>query len=244
MTRVLCRASFLFTAILSCTAILHAQVTPVQHEVVLHNGERFSGVKLSYASPILQPSSFQLDDKNFEASEVAFFRNYHGYFANLNKIYNDRAERYALRIKEGKINLFEEVEFEAYAEENLAIPEGGNNEMLATNESFQYFSKGDGEVKKANYRNLRLALADNPESKKEMNVFRNFRYAQIGLAAAGVGILAYEMVRQNDAVNTSSDESIRFTPMVALGIIVGGSSYLLERPKQNSKWFAVDSYNK
>lgn len=244
MARVIQRVLSFLAALICCAPLLHAQVTPVQHEVVLYNGERFSGVKLSYASPILQPSSFQLDDKSFEASEVAFFRNYHGYFANLNKIYNDRAERYALRIKEGKINLFEEVEFEAYAEENLAVTEGGDNEMLATNESFQFFSKGDGEVKKANYKNLRLALADNPESNKEMSVFRNFRYAQIGLVAAGVGILTYEMVRQNDAVNASSDESIRFTPMVALGIIVGGSSYLLERPKQNAKWFAVDSYNK
>jgi vancomycin permeability regulator SanA len=99
-------------------------------------------------------------------------------------------------------------------------------------------------VQKANYKNLRLALADNAESKQEMNVFRNFRYAQIGLVVAGAGILAYEMVRQNEAANTSSDESIRFTPMVALGLVLGGSSYLLERPKQDAKWFAVDNYNK
>jgi hypothetical protein len=244
MTRVLFRESLLFAFIIGSSALLHAQVKPVQHEVVLHNGERFSGVKLTYSSPILQPSAFQLDDKKFESAEVAFFRNYHGYFANLNKLYNDRAERYALRIKEGKINLFEEVEFEAYAEESLAIPEGGENEMLATNESFQFFSKGDGAVQKANYKNLRLALADNDESKKEMNVFRNYRYLQIGLIAAGAGMIAYEVVRQNDAANASSDESIRFTPMLALGIVVGGSSYLIERPKQDAKWFAVEKYNK
>jgi len=244
MTCVIQRVLSSLVALICCAPLLHAQVTPVQHEVVLHSGERFSGVKLSYASPILQSSSFQLDDKNFEAAEVAFFRNYHGYFAHLNKIYSDRAERYALRINEGKINLFEEVEFEAYAEENLAIPEGGDNEMLATNESFQYFSKGDGEVKKANYKNLRLALADNPESKKEMNVFRNYRYLQIGLIAAGAGLIAYEVIRQDEAANASSEESIRFTPMLALGIVLGGSSYLIERPKQDAKWFAAEKYNK
>ncbi|MFN8863250.1 MAG: hypothetical protein ACK5W1_02980 [Flavobacteriales bacterium] len=244
MTRLFHCVSFFLVAFMCFCTVLQAQVTPVQNEVVLYSGERFSGVNLSYNSPILQPSSFQLDDKNFESSEVAFFRNYHGYFANLNKLYNDRAERYAMRIKEGKINLFEEVEFEVYAEQNLAVTEGEDNEMLATNESFQYFNKGDGAVQKANYKNLRLALADNAESKQEMNVFRNFRYAQIGLVVAGAGILAYEMVRQNEAANTSSDESIRFTPMVALGLVLGGSSYLLERPKQDAKWFAVDNYNK
>ncbi|MFN9392191.1 MAG: hypothetical protein ACK505_07145 [Flavobacteriales bacterium] len=214
------------------------------HELRTYGGDVFTGKRLIYVSPILKPSQFELDERAFESAEVAFFRNNHGYFANLSRIYSDRAERYAIRIREGKINLFEEIEMEAYGQDALDIPETGDNEMLASGETFQYFSLQDGPVQKASYANLRKALEGNEESAREIRIYRNYRWLQIGLIAGGAGIIAWELVRQDNEVNSSPDAAVRFTPMIALGIVMGGSSYFLQGAKENAKWLAVDAYNK
>jgi hypothetical protein len=38
-------------------------------------------------------------------------------------------------------------------------------------------------------------------------------------------------------------EEMKMTPMIALGIVLGGGSYLLENPKENAIWNAVQAYN-
>lgn len=234
----------LFLLVAACSQ-LHAQVTPPSHQIRLHNGEVYSGTRLVYISPILRTSEFDLDGRKFESSEIAYFRNNHGYFANLNRIYNDKAERYAFRIKEGKVNLYEEIEIDVYGGDELDKGDSDSpNEMFATGESYQYFNKGDGEVKKANYKNLRMALSDNEESKKELNVIRNYRILQVGMIVAGTGLIAYEFMRQNDAANSSSEADVRLTPGIALGIVIGGSSLLLESGKENARWLAAEKYNK
>jgi len=223
----------------------YSQITNPPHLVVLHNGETYSGVRLVYISPILRTSEFELDGRKFETNEIAFFRNNLGYFTNLNRIYSDRAERYAMRIKEGRISLYEEIDIEVYGGDELqGIAPGSTNEMLATGEQFQYFTKLNGPVQKATYRNLRLALADHAESKREMRIYRNYHILQVGMVAAGSGLIAYEIMRQNDSAQHSSDGKVRLTPMIALGVVIGGSSIFLERAKSNTKWIAVDKYNR
>lgn len=224
---------------------LRAQVTQPSHLVLLHNGEEYTGKRLLYISPILRTSEFSLDERKFESSEIAFFRNNLGYFANLNRIYSDRAERYAMRIKEGRISLFEEIDIEIYGGDELeGVGPGITNERLATGDDFQYFTRLNGPVQKANYRNLKLAMADYPESRREMNIYRNYRYLQVGMVLAGAGLITYEIMRQGREAQTSTDGAIRMTPMIALGVVIGGSSYFIERAKSNTKWIAVEKYNK
>lgn len=238
------RSCILFLVLYLTCVIAEAQIGAVEHLVLLHNGEEYTGKRLLYISPILKTSEFELDGRKFESNEIAFFRNNHGYFANLNRIHGDKAERYALRIRQGRVNLFEEIEMPVYGGDNLDLGEGGaGNEMLASGESFQYFTTSESQVKKASYKNLRLALSDNPASRKEMNMFRNYRYLQIAMVAAGAGLIGYEIHRQSDLANTTSDGEIRFTPMIALGVVLGGSSYFLESAKENAKWLAADYYN-
>jgi len=234
----------LFIAVAFCGGV-QAQIAKPTHEIRLHNGEVYSGSRLVYVSPILRTSEFDLDGRKFESSEIAFFRNNHGYFVNLNRIYSDKAERYAFRFKEGKVNLYEEIEIEVYGGDELDTgdPEA-RNEMLATGESYHYFNKGDGAIQKANYKNLRMALSDNEESKKELNVIRNYRILQVGMIVAGSGLIAYEFIRQNENANASSQGDVRLTPMIALGIVIGGSSLLLESGKENARWMAADKYNR
>jgi hypothetical protein len=223
-----------FTAICSST---FAQKTEAEHSVKLHTGEVFEGDKVLYINPILKQPSWELDGKKFETGIVAYIQNNHGFLANLNKIHGEKAERYALRIKKGKINLFEEVDIEFYGGETLEAEGDEKPETLASGEIYQYYSMGDGEVKKARFKSLKNDLKDNEASVKHLNAFRNFKILQATLIALGAGIITYDIINQ-------SDDAVRFSPMMAAGIVVGGSSYFLQSKKDDALWLAADAYNK
>lgn len=233
-----------FTFLLACLISLAtiAQKTEANHFVILFSGEKISGTRLIYDSPIMKASQFMLDDRPFESSSVAFFQNNHGYFANLSGLHGQKAERYAMRIKSGKVNLFEEVEMEVYGSDKL----GGDGtdeqalykgDALASGEAFQYYSIAAREVKKATVRNMKVDLADNPAALREVKMIRKYQVLQVSLLAAAAGIIGNSIYQQGGG-------AVRFEPMMALGIIVGGSSLFLENAKENAKWLAVDNYNK
>ncbi len=215
---------------------VYGQKTEQVNSIKLHTGEFFEGEKALYINPILKDPSWELDSKKFETSIVAFIQNNHGYLANLNKIHGDKSERYALRIKKGKINLYEEIDIEFYGAETLDVEGDEKPETLASGEIFQYYAMGDEAVKKATYRSLKQDLKDNEASVKQLNAFRNFKIIQATLIALGAGIIAYDIINQ-------SDDAVRFSPMMAAGIVVGGSSYFLQSKKEDALWLAADAYN-
>ncbi|MFZ4784975.1 MAG: hypothetical protein ACOYLH_05810 [Flavobacteriales bacterium] len=227
---------FILFVLLGITLQANAQKTTT-HSVKLFSGDMFEGTRLIYSSPILKKPIFELDGTPYESNTVAFFQNNHGYFANLTALYGEKSERYALRTRQGKINIFEEVDLTAYAGDELETGEDGDNENLASGKIFGYYTKGDGAIKKAKYSNLKLDLADNEEAMKELRAYRNFKWLQAGLVAAGAGILAYDIYRQKD-------QPVSFSVMMAVGICVGGSSYFVESKKDDALWLAADAYNR
>jgi hypothetical protein len=230
----------IIAAVFSLSAF--SQKTEGEQFVVLHTGEKITGQTLLYDSPILKQAVFRLDDRPFETPAVAFFQNNHGFFANLNKIYGNKAERYALRIRSGKVNVYEEIEMSVYGKENLAAD--GNSEadlkkhhMLASGETFQYYSVGNREVKRATVRNMKVDLADNVDAMHEIGMIRKYQVLQGLMIGAGAALIAYDIIKQ-------SGGAVRFNPMMAVGIVVGGSAMFLESAKDNARWLAIDAYNK
>lgn len=231
---------YLFTLLLFVAAYAgSAQKSQPVHHVRLFSGEMIDGDRLLYLTPILKQPMFELDGKKYESFTVAYFQNNHGYFGNLSKIHGDKAERYALRIKKGKINLFEEIDLTYYGGDILEVGEGSEKpEELATGELFQYYAMSDDSpLKKATYKSLRADIGSNEAALKHLKAHRNFKWLQGFLIAAGAGIIAYDIVQQ-------SDDAVRFSPMMAVGIVVGGSSYFLENKKADALWLAADAYNK
>jgi hypothetical protein len=41
-----------------------------------------------------------------------------------------------------------------------------------------------------------------------------------------------------------SGQTIQFNPMMLLGVLLSGSSFLLEAPKNDALWLAADEYNR
>lgn len=230
---------FMLLIFLCSAFFVSAQKSNFEHHVRLYSGEKIEGERLLYLTPILKQPSFELDGQKFESHAVQYLQNNHGYFANLNKIYGDKAERYALRIKKGKINLFEEIDLTYYGGDVLDIGDGSEKpEELATGEIFQYYAMSDeAPLKRATYKSLKTDLKDNEAALKHVKAYRNFKWLQGFLIATGAGIIAYDIVQQ-------SDDAVRFSPMMAVGIVVSGSSYFLESKKDDALWLAADAYNK
>ncbi|MFY8138071.1 MAG: hypothetical protein ACOVMR_08195 [Flavobacteriales bacterium] len=225
-------------AILSLSSF--AQKSPVVHKLFLYSGDSIEGTRLIYSTPILKAPVFQMDGENFQTDIVQFLQNNNGYLANLNKIYSDKSERYALRIKKGKMNLFEEIDMAFYGADELEIDktiDESKQEMLATGTIFQYYNIGNGEVKKATLKNLRKDIDGVEAARKELNYHRNMKVLQFSLIAVGAGLITYGIIEQ-------SGDDVRFSIPMAVGIVVGGSSYFLEKKKEDALWFAADAYNK
>jgi hypothetical protein len=213
--------------------IASAQLTPKKHIVRLYNDEVKEGTRLVYEYPIMQPSYFSLDGKHFDSENVAYFRNNHGYFANLSPFFGERSERYAMRIKNtGKIQLFEEIDISAYGGDTLLTD---NPRRLATGEVWQFYAKNEGELKKGNYRNLKMDLADNPTSLSYLKSYKRMSILQYSLATAGASLVAYQFYSMRN-------EPAQLTTGLILGILMTGSTLLFDAPKSDLLWMAVDNY--
>jgi hypothetical protein len=208
-----------------------------KHLVIQFDGIKKEGARLTYEHPIMKDPYFDFDGLQIATSQVAFFRNNHGFFANLRNVTRSK-ESYALRIKEGRISQFEIIDINIYGADQLRIPQDmvQNSPLLASGEFFQYYTKNDGPITKAKFRNLRVDLGDRPETREYLNDYRTYRWLQRAVIALGVGITAGSLAVK--------PEDVRFTPITALGILTGASAFFFEFPKDDALRNAIDAYNK
>jgi len=228
----------LFTSILLCCVFVASNAQEKKYHVSLFSDSLLLGHHLVYERPILQTPYFMLDNQRIETKNVKFFSNRHGYFANLRELSGGK-ERYALRIKSGKVNLYEEIDMAIYGGDELQVePNLGSSTspLLATGESLEYYVKGNNSIQKAKYKFLTIDLADNPESELQLKSFKKYRTLQLGIFGLGLATTVGSLfMNQNNRAE--------FSPITALGIIITGSAYLMEYPKRDALLNAVDAYN-
>jgi hypothetical protein len=212
-----------------------AQKTSPRNHIQLMSGETIEGKDLIYLAPSNAESLFQLDGVMYPARDVEFFRNKHGYFANLGRIEGFDKPSFAMCIDKGRTNLYQRIDIEVYGG-NLLQP-GVNGEGLSDGTSFQYYNVGDEPLRKVGYSNLKVDLADNLGATAHLKDYRKFRFLQVGLIGSGVGVLA-------SSVASQAGQTIQFNPMMLLGVLLSGSSLLLESPKDDALWLAADEYNR
>ena len=204
-----------------------------KHYVKLQNGEMHEGTRLMYEYPILQPAYFDLDGKRYLTEKVSFFRNNHGTFGNLANFYGERTERYAMRISNnGKIQLFEEIDITAYGGDTLLTD---NPKHLATGDVWQFYTKEEGELKRGNYKNLKVDLVESSASMHYVQTYRKLSTFQVSLAVAGAAVIAQQLIH-----NRNSDNII--SPGLVLGGVMCGATFFFENPKADALWLAVDNY--
>ncbi len=215
-----------------------AQFCAAQHYVILQNGDSIAGIRLTYDAPIAQNAYFTLDQNRWKANEITKFSNNNGTFANLSLIHGIDTERYAVRIKKGRVaNAFEEIPFGVYCDDTLKVYPGMKkiNKLLASGKELDYYNIGNGPVYAANYKNMIRDFSSNSESTYYIQHHRKLKRTQIALLTAGLSILSYEFFRQ---------DNFEFTPVFALGTIISLSPLLVQTPKKDDIWIAFDEFNK
>lgn len=139
-------------------------------------------------------NSFQLraDSRRVPVAQVKFFNNEDGFFANTRKVDFGGFTAFSERIIEGRINLFQRVSYDTYLydrEYNKGYrfrnrrDEGVDIRM--------YYNKGYEDLKKVNYHNLKMDMADNAQSMQMLEGYRkSTRNGTILYAAAGASLVA------------------------------------------------------
>lgn len=220
-------------ALLSISA--HAQKSNPRSQIQLMSGETIEGKELIFVAPLQTEPVFQLDGILYPAKDVEFFKNKHGYFANLGRIEGFDKPSFAMRIDKGRTNLYQRIDVGAYAGAEL-IP-GENGEGLSDGTSFQFYNVGDEPLRKVGYSNMKVDLADNLGATAHLKDYRKFRFLQLGLIGSGAGVLASSLAVQ-------AGQPVQFNPMMLLGALLSGTSLLLEAPKDDALWLAADEYNR
>jgi len=230
-------ASYSKSILLCCIFFAAYHFCAAQHYVILQNADSISGIRLSYDAPITQNAYFTLDENKWKTNEVLRFSNNNGTFANLSHIHGNDTERYAIRIKKGKANAFEEIPFGVYCDDTLRVYPGMKkiNKLLASGKNLDYYNLGNGPVYAANYKNMMRDFGSNSESVYYIQHHRKLKRTQLALLTAGLGIMSYEFIRQNN---------FEFTPVFALGTVISLAPLLQQSPKKEDVWIAFDEFNK
>jgi hypothetical protein len=226
------------TLILLCTLLVlnaDAQKRQTNHHVQLLSGETIEGKRLQYLSLSNIEPVFRLDDMMIPAKEVEFFQNSHGYFANLGRIEGFDQPNFALCIDKGRANLYQKIDIDVYGGD-LLQPKKGEAD-LADGMKVQFYNVGTEPVRKVGYGNMKIDLADNLGASAHLKDYRKYKFVQIGLMGSGAGVLASTIAMQ-------AGQSFQFNPLMLLGVLLSGSSLLLEAPKDDALWLAADEYNR
>ena len=148
------------------------------------------------------------------------------------------------RITKGNINLYER---EVYVQHSSPTGFGFYGGKRIDN----YYNIGFNELKKANYKNLNLDLADNPESMLHLNKYKSLRNTETGLYVAGGTLLvlgfATVMHKTKDWDGTDAMPKPNVTANVVVffagGICIGTGALLnLSKPKHIKN--AISAYNR
>jgi len=212
-----------------------AQKSNPRYHIQLMSGETIQGSDLIFLAPSNHEPVFQLDGIAYPAREVEFFKNKHGYFANLGRIEGFERPSFAMRIDKGRTNLYQRIDLNVYAGEQLN--QGEKGEGLSDGTTFQYYNVGDEPLRKVGYGNMKVDLADNLGATAHLRDYRKFKFLQLGLIGSGAGVLASSLAVQ-------AGQAVQFNPMMLLGVLLSGSSLLLEAPKDDALWLAADEYNR
>ncbi|MCR9133493.1 MAG: hypothetical protein NXI08_12990 [bacterium] len=203
--------------------------------VELKNGTRYEG-KVEVKEPFLKKSRIILNDTTtILMQEVEKYQSSEGYFVRMHGGFGDA---FARRIQEGNIDLFTRY---VPSSGPTWIP-GPNGTMTYIGPSsggsnMQFFSKNDGPIMKANARNLKQELYDNPTSMQYLNQRDGLTALQVIGIVGGVALAASTISAQADK------EEPDFTGAV-LGLgVVGFSSWIPHFAKQNLTEKAIRAYN-
>jgi hypothetical protein len=213
-------------------------------------GDIIYGRIIDHKTPFLGRSRFEVDSKEIQPDIVTFYKNETGFYANTKEVNSSGSSIFTVRIRKGRINLYEK-ETTNYSPGYFSVSTGMYYGGYITKTIKNYYNKGFGELKKANYKNLRTDLANDPESMLYLDKYKSISSAQTVLQIVGGGLIVVgfaTLINNTKDWHGSDKQSEPNVTGNIVTIFMGGvcflTSYCLSfsKPKQLRK--AFDAYNK
>jgi hypothetical protein len=204
-------------------------------------------------TPIGKPY-FQAGNLKIKLDDVKFYKDFTGFYGKVNYYTNDSFLFFALQTSHGKINTYR------FGEVVSTRPVLNTN--YGTNNDFIYYNKGMGELKRINYTNFKVDLADNPLAIEHLKKYRRCKITATGFALAGLfsivdGIVisaiqtkkdreAHEEAFMAGRESVNDRPGIRFKPLLigiggGVGCFVIAGRFSINKRKQLRQ--AIDIYN-
>jgi len=197
--------------------------------------------------------SLRADSRRVPVSQVKFFNNEDGFFANTRKLNLLGQASFAERIIEGKLNIYQEVVYDDTPIDAEYYGFRDYRRQVVNNRMFM--NKGYNDLKKANYRNLNEAMADNPKSLALLRQYRNTKITGIAMyVAAGAAIIAsgVTLMSEGKQVGTTFGGMPKYADrsytgsfvLLGLGAALSIGGYFVGESGKKNIERAVDNYNR
>lgn len=238
---------FLIVLLVISQKILFGQIDESKEYVYFFNDSILYG-NVNYKKPFIGTAYLKVDSLKIQLDKVKFYKNQTGFFANSKYINFSEISSFSERIRKGKINLYEK-ENTNYSPGHFSA-NGTYMGGSVTKTILNYYNKGFGDLKKANYSNLSVELNENPESLIHLNKFKRARNTQNTLYAVGGAILIggfATLINKTKDVDYDTEPSPNVTGnLVAIGAgaVCFAVSYAISFSKPEHLRNAIDAYNK
>lgn len=237
-----------------CSSLAYAQPDESREFIYLYSDSIIYAKHIDLERNFTGSLYLWADSKRIHPEQVKFFNNNRGFFANVKDFDLVGRTHFSERIRQGKINLYEAKTIDWDSYDDL-----GGYRQPAVVESKNYYNKGYGSLRKANYVNLSIDLADNPQSMAFLAKYRSTKRTQVAMyVAAGLSFISgfalmlsegkEESWGPNNRQDFSSKNSSfsRLVPGLVLsgvGMGLAGGGYLMGPSRTRHLKQAVDAYN-
>ena len=248
---------------ITSTLKLYADSVENKHNyfIVNQSNEIIVGSNIDYVKPFFGSAYIQIDSKQIQPYSVKFYKNEEGFYANTQNISATGISDFSQRVKKGKINLYETVKTNRSSMYlNSASPTFGPGAYgsrgtisggISTTIIKNYYNIGFGPLKKADYTNLSLDLASNPESMLHLEKYKSVKNTQTILFVVGgvtlIGGIATLINKTKDWDGTDATPEPNVTAnIISIGIGTGcfWASYFISFSKPKHLRNAIMTYNR
>ncbi|WP_181306760.1 hypothetical protein [Rufibacter sp. XAAS-G3-1] len=247
MTKKLYLLVFFCWAAAECSWAQLGTTSGQPYFIELQTGERVYASRLQFKSPVFKQNFFLLDDSLKYAPEmVKNFQSQEGYFARVDA--GRRFSDFAQREQAGRVSTYfvYRTDYNSYAP-GIGIGMGGygmggygmGGFGYPSQRRVYYFAKENEPLQPLTYKNLRVALSDNPGSIEALQDYKRGQNIQTGMSVAGAGLMVAGITQQFRSGNSASGVS----PLLLVGAGISLIPQLLRLVKKDRLAEAIDIYN-
>jgi|GEM_PF-493779 hypothetical protein len=217
--------------------------------IYTYTGTIIYGNNIEYKTPFLGTPYLKVDGKEYEPSIVKFYKCENGFFANVQDVGFSFNPKFTERIRRGRVNLYETVKnnYTPMMYTSGGMYHGGYSSVTIKN----YYNSGFGPLKKANYKNLKVDLASDPESMLHLKKVKNIRNTQLILGITGGALIIagfatlINKTKDWDGSNNQPEPNVTgCTIMLGAGAGLVFASGLLTFAKPKHLDRAIEAYNR